>query len=89
VKTAVTLSWQKPIPNLPICSIQLQHKGSSHFASSLHPEETIWQGLSKFCVARTYGAFAADLAPCGNVVSSLIFFFFLISLEKCAARKNM
>lgn len=70
VKTAVTLSWQKPFPKLPICSIQLQHKGPSHFASSLHPEETIWQGFSKFCVTGAYGAFAANLAPCGNTVPS-------------------
>lgn len=68
VKTAVTSSCQNPFSNLPACSIQLRHKGPSHFASSLHPEETTWQGLSKFCVTGAYGAFAANLAPCGNVV---------------------
>lgn len=33
VKTAVTLSCQTPFADLPICSIQLWHKGPSHFAS--------------------------------------------------------
>lgn len=74
VKIAFPLSWQKPFPNLPICSIQLQHKGPSHFTSSLHPEETIWQGLSKFCMT---GAYSLQIwHPVVTLFSAFNFFFF-------------
>lgn len=83
VKTAVTLSCQTPFADLPICSIQLWHKGPSHFAKqSLHPEETTWQGLSKFCVTGAYGAFAANLAPCGNIVPRFYVYFLKLLWQK-------
>lgn len=79
---------KNPFPNLPICSVQLQHKGPSHFTSSLHPEGTIWQGLSKFCMTGAYGAFAANLAPVVTLFPGLFFIIILICLAKCTARKN-